>query len=61
MKENIYITAFKTKNKQSKQNMFKFIELLNTTNRNYLHKLCVYIFHAFKLRTDKLYRNPLRN
>ena len=46
---------------KKKTNMFKFIELIYTTNHNYLRKLCVYIFHAFKLRTDKLYSNPLRN
>ena len=31
------------------QNMFKFIELLNTANCNRLRRLCAYVFHAFKL------------
>ena len=36
-------------------NMFKFIELLNTTNCNKLRRLCSYVFHAFNMRNEKLY------
>ena len=36
--------------------MFKFIELLNSTNMGCIRRLCCFIFHAFKLRTELLYR-----
>lgn len=37
--------------------MFKFVELVNSTNRNCIRKLCVFVFHAFKLCTDLLYQD----
>ena len=37
-------------------NMFKFLELLNSSNTSCIRKLCCYIFHSFKLRTEFLYR-----
>ena len=36
--------------------MFKFIELLNSTNMGCIRRLCCFIFHAFNLRTELLYR-----
>ena len=38
-------------------NMFKFVELINSSNINYIRKLCIFIYHAFKLRTELLYNN----
>ena len=35
--------------------MYKFIELLNTTKVKLLRNLSVYIYQAFKCRTDLLY------
>ena len=37
--------------------MFKFVELKNTTNIKLLRNLSVYIYQAFKCRTDLLYGN----
>ena len=37
--------------------MFKFVELVNTTNIKLKQNLSVYIYHAFKCRTDLLYGN----
>ena len=37
--------------------MFKFVELVNTTNIKLLRILSVYIYQAFKCRTDLLYSN----
>ena len=37
--------------------MFKFVELLNSTNMKVLRNLSIYIFHAFKCRTEQLYEN----
>ena len=38
-------------------NMFKFVELINSSNINYIRKLCIFIYHAFNLRTELLYNN----
>ena len=38
-------------------NMYKFVELLNSDNVNYIRNLGIYTYHAFNLRTDLLYRN----
>ena len=38
-------------------NMFKFVELINSSNINYIRKLCIFIYYAFKLRTELLYNN----
>ena len=35
--------------------MFKFVELINSSNTSCIRKLCTYIFHAFKLRSELLY------
>lgn len=37
--------------------MYKFVELINSQNASCLRKLCIFIYQAFKLRTDILYRN----
>ena len=37
--------------------MFKFVKLLNLTNMKLLRNLSIYIFHAFKCRTEQLYEN----
>ena len=37
--------------------LYKFIELINTTSINCCRKLCVYIYKAFELRSELLYRN----
>ena len=37
--------------------MYKFVDLINSTNENCMHKLSAYIYHAFKHRTDVLNRN----
>lgn len=37
--------------------MLKFIELINTTNVKCMRKLTAFIYHAFKCRTELLYRN----
>ena len=37
--------------------MYKFVDLINSTNVNCMRKLSAYIYHAFKYRTDVLYRN----
>lgn len=39
----------------TRPNMYKFIELINSTNTRYLRKLCIFIYQAFKLRTEYLY------
>lgn len=36
--------------------MFKFITLISSTNEGCLRKLCVFIYQAFKVRADLLYR-----
>ena len=38
-------------------NMFKFIELINSTNTRCIRRLCTFIFQAFKVRTELLYHN----
>lgn len=35
--------------------MFKFVELLNSSNTNYLRRLGTFSYHAFKLRSEILY------
>lgn len=35
--------------------MFKFIELINSDNATRVRKLCIFIFEAFKIRSDLLY------
>ena len=45
----------------SRPSMFKFIELLNASNTSCSRKLCCYVFHAFKQRTDLLYTGQNRN
>ena len=35
--------------------MSKFVELINTTNTRYLKNLGLFIYHAFKIRTEQLY------
>ena len=37
--------------------MFKFVELLNSTNMKLLRNLSIYIFHEFKCHTEQLYEN----
>ena len=37
--------------------MYKFVDLINSTNVNCMRELSAYIYHAFKYRTDVLYRN----
>ena len=44
-----------------RQSMFKFIDLINFSNINCIRKLCVFVFHAFKLRSDLLYGAGSRN
>ena len=34
--------------------MFKFIALINNTNENIAKNLGMYVFHAFKLRSERL-------
>ena len=41
--------------------MFKFIDLINSSNINCIRKLCDFVFHAFKLRSDLLYGAGFRN
>lgn len=36
--------------------MFKFIELIKSTNGNRIRKLGVFIYQAFRLRTELLYK-----
>ena len=38
-------------------NMFKFIDLINSSNTSCIRKLCTFIFQAFKLRSGLLYSN----
>ena len=38
-------------------NMFKFIELINSTNTRCIRRLNTFIFQAFKVRTELLYHN----
>ena len=38
-------------------NMFKFIELINSSNTRCIRRLCTFIFQAFKVRTELLYNN----
>ena len=35
-------------------NMYKFVDLINSTNVNCMRKLSACIYHAFKYRTDAL-------
>ena len=37
--------------------MYKFVELLHSENITHIRKLGTYTYHAFKMRTDILYRN----
>ena len=39
--------------------MYKFVELLNTTNMKILRNLSMYINHAFQCRTEQLYVNRI--
>ena len=39
----------------SRPSMSKFVELINTTNTKYLKNLGLFIYHAFKIRTEQLY------
>ncbi|MCG7867658.1 MAG: reverse transcriptase family protein, partial [Candidatus Thiodiazotropha taylori] len=39
----------------SRPSMFKFVELINSTNQNCVRKLGAFIYQAFKLRTELLY------
>ena len=41
----------------NRPSMFKFTELINTTNVNTVRKLSIYIYKAFNLRSELLYRN----
>ena len=41
--------------------MYKVIDLINSSNINCILKSCVFIFHAFKLRSDLLYGAGSRN
>ena len=41
----------------NRPNMFKFVELINSSNNSCIRKLCIFIYHAFKLRTELLYSN----
>ena len=40
-----------------RQSMYKFVELLNTSNMKILRNLSIYIYHAFQCRTEQLYLN----
>ena len=40
-----------------RSSMYKFVELLHSENINHIRKLGTYTYHAFKMRTDILYRN----
>lgn len=40
----------------SRPSMFKFLELLNSSNTDRIRKLCCFVFHAFNQRTNVLYR-----
>ena len=35
--------------------MFKFVELINTSNTRYLKNLGAFVYQAFKTRTQQLY------
>ena len=37
--------------------MFKLVELINSSNINYIFKLCILIYHAFRLRTEVIFNN----
>ena len=39
------------------EKMFKLVELINSTNTGCIRKLCIFIYQAFKLRTELLYKN----
>ena len=39
--------------------MFKFIELINSDNATHVRKLCIFIYEAFKIRSDLLYGGRL--
>ena len=39
--------------------MFKFVELLNTTNMKILRNLSLYVYYAFQCQTEQLYVNRL--
>ena len=39
----------------NRPSMFKLVELLNSTNIKLLRNLCIYIFQAFKSRTEQVY------
>lgn len=47
-----YISPFYWK----KPSMYKFVKLINSTNVKCIRKLSAFIFQAFKLRTELLYR-----
>ena len=36
--------------------MVKFIDLINSTSQGLIRRLSIYMFHAFKLRSELLYR-----
>ena len=48
---------YKARHYWTQPSMYKFIELINTTSLNCCQKLCVYIYKAFELRSELLYRN----
>ena len=54
---NDFRTRYIPKYYWKRPSMFKFVELVNTTNIKLLRNLSVYIYHAFKCRTDLLYGN----
>ena len=39
--------------------MFEFIELINSDNATRVRKLCIFIYEAFKIRSDLLYGGRL--
>ena len=39
--------------------MFKLIEIINSENATSVRKLCIFIYEAFKIRSDLLYGGRL--
>ena len=54
---NVQLIKYISKYFLKRPNIFKFVELINSSNINYIRKLCIFIYHAFKLRTELLYNN----
>ena len=44
-------------NNRKRASMFKFLELINTSNRNKLRLFGVFIYKALELRNEIVYRN----